>query len=287
MTNPIPMPPRMKPGSSTVQCELVADAAHRPHRDRVQREPEREQCAHRHAAGQSPRERRREERDQRERQEAHAGLERRQPEDVLEVQRQVEEHREHRRRDRERRRLRADERRPAEQREVDHRRAVARLRREEHGERDHGDDEQHDDQAARPAVVVTFDQREDQGEQPDRERDHARRVEPAVLRIARLVQLAHAEDDRADPDRDVDEEDPAPREPRREHPAGERADRDGGADHRAPEAERRAALAPVELLREEGERGREHHRPADPLDAARDDQEERVVGEPARRRRDR
>ena len=52
------------------------------------------------------------------------------------------------------------------------------------------------------------------------------------------------EHDGGDPDRDVDEEDPAPREPRREHAAGERPDRDRAPDRRAPDAERRAALRP-------------------------------------------
>ncbi len=98
---------------------------------------------------------------------------------------------------------------------------------------------------------------------------------------------ARREHDRADADRDVHEEDPAPREPRGEHPAGERPDRDRRADRRAPDAERGAALAAVELLREERERGREHHRAADALDPARDDQEERVVRGAARGRGER
>src|SRR5581483_2706933 len=59
---------------------------------------------------------------------------------------------------------------------------------------------------------------------------------------------------------------------------GERADRHRRADRRAPQAERRAAFPAVELLGEKGERGREHHRSAQPLYAARDDQEERVEG---------
>ena len=69
--------------------------------------------------------------------------------------------------------------------------------------------------------------------------------------------------------------------------AGERADRDRRSDRRAPHAERRPALPAVELLREQRERGREHDRAADALNAARDDQEERIVREPAERRGDR
>ena len=99
--------------------------------------------------------------------------------------------------------------------------------------------------------------------------------------------LLGGERDRRRADREVDEEDPAPGEPRGEHTAGERADRDRCADRRAPDPERRAALLAVELLRDQRERGREHHRAADSLHAAGDDQEERVVGEPAGERGDR
>ena len=141
--------------------------------------------------------------------------------------------------------------------------------------------EQADDPPGRPALLVPLDQREDQAEEAAGQRHEADRIEPAVLGVARLVQLLRRQDDRGNADRDVDEEDPPPREPGGERAARQRADRDRRADRRAPDAERGAALPAVELLREQGEGGREHHRPAEPLDAARDDQEERVVGEAA------
>ena len=177
-----------------------------------------------------------------------AGLERRQPEDVLQEERQVEEHREHRRRDRERRRLRSHERRPLEEREVDHRRPLAQLRDDEQHEEHPGRHEEADDPRGRPALLVSLDQGEDQAEQAADQRHEPDRVEPAELGVARLAELPRREDDRPDADRDVDEEDPPPREPGGQHAAGERADRDGRADRRAPGAESRAALPPVELL---------------------------------------
>ena len=65
---------------------------------------------------QPPGDRRDDERQQRDRQEAQAGLQRAVAEHVLDVERQVQEHREHRRRERERDDARAGERRAAEQR---------------------------------------------------------------------------------------------------------------------------------------------------------------------------
>ena len=188
------MPPRRKPGSSTARSSSIVTQAHQPDRDCDEREAEAEQPADRHACREPPGDRRREERDHAERQEAHPGLQRRQAEHVLQVERQVEEHREHRRGDRERRHLRADERGPPEQRQVDHRHPLARLR----------DDEQ--PRAARSAAtnrptitllvqpcLLPSISAEDQAEQAAGQRDQPDRVEPAVLGVARLAQLRRGE----------------------------------------------------------------------------------------------
>ena len=286
LTIPIPMPPITKPGQQARPVRAGVDAAHRPHRDRVQRQPGAEQDPDRHARREPARDRRGDERDQAQRQEAEARLQRREPDDVLQVERQVEEHREHRRGDREGGRLRADERGPGEEREVDHRRRVSRVcDATKTTSSTAAAAKSAEDHAARPAALVALDQREDQAEEAADQRHEAERVEPAVLGVARLAHLLRRERDGGGADREVDEEDPAPREPRGEHAAGERADRDRGADRRAPDPERGAALLAVELLRDQRERGREHHRAADSLHAAGDDQEERVVGERRRRAR--
>ena len=89
---------------------MDGDAAHQEHRERTEREAAADQGSDRQARREASGERRDDEGEQAERQEPHAGLQRREAEDVLEVERDVEEHREQRRRDRERRDLRADER---------------------------------------------------------------------------------------------------------------------------------------------------------------------------------
>ena len=77
----------------------------------------------------------------------------------------------------------------------------------------------------------------------------------------------------------VDQEDPAPAGAVDEQAADDGADGQRGAGDGAPHAEREAALATLELVREQGERGGEHGRRSDALGAARD-----VEGEPGARR---
>ena len=130
-------------------------------------------------------------------------------------------------------------------------------------------------------MVVPLDQREDQAEQPARQRDEPDRIEPAVLGVARLAQLRHAEQRSA----------PTPigmltRKIQRHEshevsipPAsGPIATAAPIVAPQSPNAVPRSLA--VELLREQRERGREHHRAADPLDAAGDDQEERSFAAP-------
>ena len=90
-----------------------------------------------------------------------------------------------------------------------------------------------------------------------------------------LAQLRDCDQGRHDPDRDVDEEDPAPGQVIRQHAADQGADGDGGARDRAPDPERGAAFAALELLREQRQRGGEHDRSADTLTGTREDQEQR------------
>ena len=125
-----------------------------------------------------------------------AGLERRQPEDVLQVERQVEEHREHRRGDRERRRLRSDERGPRKsvRSTIDVRSPDCDTTNSTRSTT--AADEEADDPPGRPAVLVSFDQGEDQAEQATDQRHEPDRIEPAELGVARLAELPRREDDR-------------------------------------------------------------------------------------------
>ena len=85
------------------------EAAHQPQPDADERQPGAQEPADPEALGELARDRRDQEGQQRDRQEAQAGFERRVAEDVLDVEREVEEHREHRRRQHERRDRRAGE----------------------------------------------------------------------------------------------------------------------------------------------------------------------------------
>ena len=89
------------------------DVAHQQQPGADQREAARDEPAHAEAVGELARERRDEERQQRDGQEAQAGLERRVAERVLDVEGEVQEHREHRRGQHERGDARAVERPPA------------------------------------------------------------------------------------------------------------------------------------------------------------------------------
>ena len=64
-----------------------------------------------------------------------------------------------------------------------------------------------------------------------------------AVRVARLLHARERERDRGDADRQVDEEDRLPADGLDEHAADQRPDRHGGAGRRAPEAERGAAVA--------------------------------------------
>ena len=128
LTSPIPMPPTMKPASSVVHVERESDPVHEQERDADHREPAAEQELDGDPGREPPCDRRDDERDEGERQEDHACLDRRVAEHVLEVERQEEELREHPRRHREGRDLRAGEGRHAEEPDVEHRGPRAQAR---------------------------------------------------------------------------------------------------------------------------------------------------------------
>ena len=106
---------------------------------------------------------------------------------------------------------------------------------------------------------------------------------PGRRGIARLGHAAGDERRGDQPDRHVDEEDRLPAERLDERAADQRPDRDGGGGRRAPDRERRGALAALVGGGDQGERGGEHRRAAEPLDAA-EDVERRPDPRRARRR---
>ena len=145
-------------------------------------------------------------------QEAHAGLERRVAEDVLHVEGDEEEHREHRERDDEGDDVRAQERPRAEEGEVDHRHARAPLD-------DHEGDEGHDRQGEqrqdpRPSPSPTRCPRRARARArsgPTVSVDDAGDVDALLDRlVARLARGEQRHHDGADGDRQVEEEDGAP-----------------------------------------------------------------------------
>ena len=195
------------------------------------------------ARRQPPGDRRHEEGQQREREEAQARLQRRVAQPVLEVEREVEEHREHRRRRARRRRAR----RPPNERLAEQARGRASAPR-----------------CARSTTTKADEQDRGAGEEPGRSagcpsprrcRARARRsagtappenVTSPTQSIARGVRVAglarpcvrrHAIG--GDADRDVDEEDRLPADALGQHAADERADGDGGARWSRPRSRTR------------------------------------------------
>ena len=104
---------------------------------------------------------------------------------------------------------------------------------------------------------------------------------PVALGSRDSVDAREREHDGGDADRDVDEEDPLPADAGRDDPADDRPDGDGGAGDGPEDPEGDPAVAALEGLGDQRERGGEHHRPADPLHGAGEVEHQRGVGEPA------
>ena len=191
--------------------------------------------------------------------------ERRVAQDVLEVDRQVREHREHARRDAERRDGHSDECGLSEQPHVEHRPLLTQLDHDEQDEEEDAGDERGDDQAARPAVSVAAEDPEDDQEERCRERHQTQNVRASRLLVPRLRDAGDGDHEREDADRDVHEEDPPPPETVGEDAADERPAGDRGADRRAPDRERAEALGPPILVPDESKGRGEQRGSADPL----------------------
>ena len=141
------------------------------------------------------------------------------------------------------------------------------------------------DQRARraPAVGVGLDDAVGQHDQAGGHRERAGEVEERAAPTSRRRTGDDAQpgERRDDPDRHVDQQDPAPRQRLGQDPAEQRAGRAADAAHRAPEPERAVALAALgEGRRQDRERRRSDDRAAEPLHRPRGDQLASVCASP-------
>ena len=126
-----------------------------------------------------------------------------------------------------------------EDREPDERLGRAALDHDEPDEQDGGDGEDAEHLSGAPARLGRADDAVDERDQAARHRDRAGDVEALVrVLVARLGHEAQREDERDDPDGDVDEEDPRPGEQLDEDAAEDEADGTAADRDRRPDAER-------------------------------------------------
>ena len=124
------------------------------------------------------------------------------------------------------------------------------------------DRDQAEHRRARPAQRVAAQHREDDQEEPERQRPDAGPVDRARIRVLRLAHLGQRQRDRRQPEHDAEREDRLPADRVDEHAADQRPGRERQPDHRAPDPDRAGARLALELLREQRQRGREHDRGA-------------------------
>ena len=118
------------------------------------------------------------------------------------------------------------------------------------------------------------DDRVDERHQPAGDADRPEHVEGSMRGLVpRLGQIAQRRDEHDDPDRDVDEEDPWPRDQLRDRSAEDQPDRAPSDRDRRPHPERLGPVGPLlEGRRDDRERGRRDERGAEPLERTRADQ---------------
>ncbi len=137
-----------------------------------------------------------------------------------------------------------------------------------------------------PAERLGLDDPEDEHDEAGRDRDGARQVERTRCGLnARLRDEPQRQGEGRDPDWDVDNEDPRPRDELSQRAAEEQADGAATGRDRAPHAER---LGPVLLLgerrRDDRQRGGRHERAAEALQRPAGDQHPGCLGEPIQQR---
>ena len=178
---------------------------------------------------------------------ANPAAQRSEVEDVLQVQRQEIPHREEGSPDQQHDHVAPRHAANLEEGEGDKRLAAAQLPGEESGQEHGRDDEPGNRTSGRPWVLVGPDDRVHEHGQAGGHRDGAADVEALASRAPGLGQIGDGHERRRDSDRDVDEQDPAPRELGGEDAAQQDAGGSGGATRGTPQPQRaRASLGPGE-----------------------------------------
>ena len=207
----------------------------------------------------------------RHRQEGEARLHGRQAEDLLQVEREEEPHREHRGAHQADDDVGAGERARAEDRHRDERHLrPALLDRDEQEEQRDPDADAGDDLRRAEPVALDVHDAEHERDLPGGERDGSGDVEVPLREVAAaLDDVADGERDQHGADRHVDEQDPAPAQRLGEHAAEQRARRSAAGGDGAPDAQRAVALGPFgEGRRDDRQRGRRDDRAAEALQPA-------------------
>ena len=157
-------------------------------------------------------------------------------------------------------------------------RANATMRRRRDGEhRDHA--------GVAEAPVGGLVEGEQHQQQPGRQRDDARVVDPLILHLrSRLMDLEPGDEDGEGRDRDVEEEDPAPAQLVGEHPAEQRAHRVADPGGAQDQPTRQPGLRLRQGRVGHAEDRRPDQRAADPHAHPGGDQPRRVLGYPAQQR---
>jgi len=213
-----------------------------PHdRGRLEEEARGHQRARADAVGQQPGDRRHDHRHAGPGQRPQPGLERRIALDGLEELGQQEDRAEDAERHRERDAVRGRELARAEEAQRQHRRLRAQLPGDERGQQHSARGDRRDDLGRAPAHRVAAHDAVDDAEQAGRGERQAGQVQRAGRAVA-LAQAARGERREREADRDVEPEDPLPRDPLDHGAADERAERDAEPADTGPDAERQPAL---------------------------------------------
>src|SRR5439155_759878 len=130
----------------------------------------------------------------------------------------------------------------------------------------------------------TSEQAEDDQEERAGEGDEAPEVGPDGPLVSRLAHARERDPEGERPDRNVDEEHPAPAQSVGQDAADERSRGDCGADSRSPDRDRASSLGSSVLVTDQREGGREQRGAADALQRPRDVEGDDVPGETAEQR---
>ena len=283
LTSPTPTPETTKPAMRWVQPELPVSprmssnptptsTSPGPISARTgtwRAEPPRHAAAHEDRAAEDQR--------------AHTGLQRAEAEHVLQVEDEVQQHREDPGGHPEGRDVAAGERGQPEERQVEHRVSDSPLDDDE-GDQQHRRRSQADDHRCRAeAAPPRLDERVDEAGQPAGEEHETGPVRTVRLRRPGFAHPHRGQGDGEQTDGQVDEEDPPPGDAGDQRAADQRAHRHGQPGDRTPDAEGDAAVLAAKGVGQQGQRHGEHGRPADSLQAAGQLEHEGVLGRAAQR----